>query len=365
MRIAFKHCAVIGLLAASPLAAQGQAVKVDAAPGKGWTHRPTGIELPALIAEVPRAVIADYSGRGWDIGGQYETAGRQTIVSLYVFESQVPDAAIAFESAQRAIIKPSKEMPANFLAQPVIVAPPMTFAPKGQPVQSGLKVVYSSTGTYKSSALALAAFGDHWLIKIRISSQVMSTAEVAQLLDRVIAEFDLPKDKVKQPVPASPIAPCPAMLGEMPKSKDMKVEKGQPLMNIVLGPASSDVGRSYDQGFDKPGYCRDAATAGDRAVYRQIGKDEAYIIPINDNGSAIHAERDVLAWSGGPNVKGSAPPTFNVYVTTPGSAYVFYPQDRLPPPQQAYDLISTSPLVVKNERTAKGDALDINPQFIP
>lgn len=367
-RLALMAVAVTAM-AGAPLRAELRDIKGTT--GKEWGHQPTNIAFPAAIAGIARSRILDSTKAEWDVFGNYQSTDGNDFVSLYVYETQLPDATIAFDEALKSI----RSRPANDLenfGNIGAVAPALSFALAGQEVKAGWRQTFALNGAnMRSTAIAVAPFGGSWLLKVRVSSRSRSATELDALLSQVLAEWGLPKDKVKQPE-ARPTLPCATPQSILPRSENVKFGTTQALMNVALGPAGGNVERLYGNGSPKPVYCLDSSLASGFSVYRSPDRVEQYIVPISDNGMFVQVEQDVLGSllafdpaDPGAVERKKADPDYTVSIFSPGATLVLLPQTTLPPPQQALELVAANKWVVNATRTQKNDEkIDINPEFI-
>ncbi len=360
-----------------PMTAQAQPTlrQISAPSDKAWTHKATGLAFPASIGAMSRGEIADLSNGEWDVFSRYTDAQANDELSIYVYETQLPDSGVWFQVSQRAMVEREK-----MIAQGVLkvlslgnITPmgnPVAFAPAGQTAKSGWRLSYSGTSDFKSSALALLPFGGHWLVKLRMSSKTKSAAELDAAFSSIIASMVWPTDKVTQPE-AYTVAACEKPLPALARSENVKFKTTQDLMNVALGPVGSDVARLYEQGGTKPVFCLDSKMADGTLIFRQKGDSENYWIAVGDNGTSVHVEKDILGSilafdPGDPTSmeRKAADPDYNVTLLSPGKAIVFQPQTTAPPPEQALEIVDRTDWVVSNIRSGEKDGMDINPRFI-
>jgi hypothetical protein len=92
------------IVAATPAAAQTRLTNDHST---AWAHLNSGLSLPSSLGGLPRVWVADFSAGAWDVIGNYETPGRSTIVSLFVYQSSVlhPLLPLMWRSAQSQQMK--------------------------------------------------------------------------------------------------------------------------------------------------------------------------------------------------------------------------------------------------------------------
>ncbi len=336
--------------------------------GKAWLHKSTGIAFPATLAGVDRTRIVDTTQDEWDVFSNYHSLDGNLFISLYVYETQLPEARISFDRAAKAI----SSRPANALESFGEIKPlsaPVVFAPAQGEAKSGVRQSFTLEGAQmRSTALAIFPYGGNWLIKVRISSRTNSGAETDALMTRVLTEWQPPKDKVKQRE-ATEIAPCAKPLGVLPRSENVTFKTTQDLMNVALSEAGSNVARTS---YLRPSYCLAEKTAEEPDVYQKLDDAGGYVIPISDNGTFIAAKPDLLgsllAYDPADPTsmdKKRADPDFIVTWSAPGLVLVSFPQTTLPPPEQALEITIRGDIVVSSKRTHDDkETININPKFI-
>jgi hypothetical protein len=359
---------VVTATEASPSLAQADYRDIEGKPGKAWQHQPTKIELPASIAGIERSRIIDTTRDEWDVFANYQSTDGNDFISLYVFESQLPDARISFEQSVKAITsRPAQDLENFGTIQDF--TPPIIFSPNENEPKAGVRQTFALTGaSMRSTAIAVFPYAGNWLIKVRISSRNRSAEAMDALLSQVLAEWKRPKDDVKQR-DANAIADCVKPLGTLPRSENVKFKKTQDLMNVALGPVGSNIARTS---YSRPVHCLAATMADGKPVFQQLDNPSAYVIPVSDNGAFIAAENDVLGSilafdPSDPTAmeKKRADPDFNIVLHTPGQVIVYHPQTTLPPPDQSVEIVDRTEWVAMGVRNHKdSEKIDINPKFI-
>lgn len=155
------------------------AMVAAAAPAQAetWRHARSSIalELPAsLRVGQERQLRQDGTDTIVQLGSGDEP------VTFYVYRAAYPSPALWFERARHALN-------ANLAATGQAVTPrPFTLA--GAAAPNGLREEIELPGQsgFRSTAIAIAAHGE-WLIKVRISSRSRNRAEIARLMDEVLA----------------------------------------------------------------------------------------------------------------------------------------------------------------------------------
>jgi len=154
------------------LAAQVQ----PAAAQELWSHQQSGISLPRTIGDMTLREERDISGGGnFDVALQYgDTA---TPVTLYVYRSAYPNAALWFERTRLAMNE--------HVGSGNREAAPRSFTLGGASAPNGLREEIELEGN-RSTAVALAQIGQ-WMMKVRITSTRLNRAEVGEAMDRILA----------------------------------------------------------------------------------------------------------------------------------------------------------------------------------
>jgi hypothetical protein len=353
---------LIGLaLASLLLAVSGQASAQRVEPmenpvGKDWTHPPSKLVFPATLIDNARSRIQSY-GSPSDVSAQYESEDRRFVVTVYVYQPAVLNAALWFGEARKPL-----EGRAIF-GKLTPLAPPSSFAAPGAKTANGMRIVYAADGQYKSTALAIATSGDGWLIKFRISSQTHSAAELDAKLSEAIAALGWPKD-TSGLAEAKQLLPCASARPFYQTSK--------PVTREGASAAAGLMGVRYllpvkDTATDKP-WCSDG-TVGQLGLYRRDGQEGQYLLALGDSGRGVLVEADSIGGmidaveeQNGKRSKGAKPsdPTYSVTFLAPGTATMFESQDRMPSPEQALAIVQAGKVIAEINRNGGAPQIIIN-----
>jgi hypothetical protein len=349
------------IVAATPAAAQTRLTNDHST---AWAHPNSGLSLPSSLGGLPRILVAELSAGAWDVIGNYETPGRSTIVSLFVYQSSVVTSPVAFDVAQRAIATNEARNP-GFLGQLTPFSGITSFAPGSKGAGSGLRAVYSSSGQYKSTGVALMPFGRDWLVKIRISSKDMDAAGLDALMDKVLAELALPAEKSAQPV-AAPVADCKTPMATLKKSKNVPQNSNSLADNLIssvlVGAGKDNAGEDDPKAPPKPiiwpDYCYSGRVETPQAagsLYRVDGKTGGYLLVVSDNATAIEVGPDIGSQLMSDKLQ------YQVSLTEPGVTSIYISQKTLPPPEQAIDIVTKGQVKTRvRKNVGSGDSVEIS-----
>jgi hypothetical protein len=327
-------------------------IKADAS--KAWEHKASSIIIPSTLGGIPRTSVVDFDRGEWDVAGEYELSGLSTVVTLYVYQAAIQDASIWFGEAQRPL-----EARKSQYGTVKALAPVAAFAPPGDLIASGLRVTYGADGPYRSTALAVAPLGDEWIVKLRLSSREKSPEQLDAMLSAVINEIAWPAKAVRHTL-AQPMKDCSVSLPDLPKSKPLK-DSGT---SAMFGGLFSLPGLMTpdEKSPPAPPYCRDTKFAGDLSVYHVEGATDRYLISLGDSGRAIFSEPDLLAALIATDAKKrkTSGASYTVRMVVPGTTTVFGAQDRLPPPEQAIEIVSAGHWASQTGRGKGNQTININ-----
>jgi hypothetical protein len=146
-----------------------------------WRHAPSGISLE-VPADLRIGTVTDARKDGTDVAVQLGTAG--TVLTFFVFRAAYPNPALWYERARHALTN-SFGLSSDWSPGP--------FALPGVAGSAGLReeidVSRAASPKYpgaRSTAVAVAGHGE-WLIKVRITSTSLDRAQIARLMDGVLA----------------------------------------------------------------------------------------------------------------------------------------------------------------------------------
>ncbi len=142
-----------------------------------WAHAESGVSLPRAIGEMRLGEIRDLSrGGGFDVILQY--GSERTPVTVYVYRSAYPNAAIWFERTRLAMNE--------HVGSGAASANPRPFTLGGSAAPNGLREEIDLPGG--ATAVAIAHRGQ-WILKMRMTSTELDRAALADRMDQLIAAF--------------------------------------------------------------------------------------------------------------------------------------------------------------------------------
>lgn len=316
------------------LAAQGAWAQAPAPAGwrtlevprtAAWKHAHTGMVLPAAPLGMTRTKLHDSTGDELDVMAEYKDHAAGMTATVYIYKTQLPDASLWFDRSFDTI----RLLPAWKVdpAAPAVVA---TFTPPGATVASGLIGAFDVDGLgHRGSALAVAPLGG-WLVKVRLSAVRLDGAATGERLRAFVGALRWPEASGGAR-PAKRIAACKAPLA-FKRAKLVKPDLAQSMLGGLLGSIST--GRAPAE-FN---YCREPGASVRYGVYRSEGSTSSYILAINDAGIALslqpslsltETKRKPSSWS------------MNLLDRTVVAVLPMF--NRLPPPEQAYQVATASP----------------------
>lgn len=305
---------------AQPAATTDIAVAADAA----WRHEPSGLNLPATIAGLPRVTLTRIEGAETDIVATYSSRTEGVIALVYLTRTQVPDAALWFDRALASIMAEQAGAPPPAVAG---------FTRPGASVASGLRMAMDDRANgMRSTTLATTAIGP-WLIKVRLGSNRLTPAELDARMTAFVADLGWPAEAPGARA-AAEIRPCPAPLRLRP-ARVLPQDMTNALIDSVAGST-----RPGEDPARPPLYCREAGATAEIGVYRPGGSNDVYLIAIGQEGSAITVGPaiDVGALLG----NGASRRRYSVTLLGTASTTPYGSFDRLPPPEQAMQLVRTT-----------------------
>lgn len=321
--------AAIGLLPVGMASAETRTIATAA--DENWSHSLSGISAPATIADMRRTAVQDYGTTEIDIAVQYGTRDLATIGTVFIFRPGGGSPSLWFDRARTAI--ETRDRFPNAASAPGRLS---TFVPPSGRNESGLKIVYDRPGPeWRSTGLAVVPAGA-WLAVIRLSSQTLDILALQHLLNTMIAATSWPK-VVAEASAASPIEACAAPLTF--DSATLVPQSGADKLSDALSPdietgllsAGIKDGRL---GSAQPVYCREGAATADYSVYRPDRAEDRYVIALSDAGRVVSVKPQ-FRLDGHKAV-------ITVSYMDLASRSLYQSFDRLPSPQQVFDLLNGS-----------------------
>ncbi len=325
--ILFIFFSVIAVFSSKNVMAQNGPNIIDADSHSSWLHKNSDVSLPPQLLGFKRGRIADYSNAQWDVAANYANADNDTELSVYIYQPAVQDVSLLFEQAKKSI-----EIRTSHYTNIVPLKPPYAFAPKGDPVASGLRVTFQTDGAHKSTALAVAPLGTQWAAKFRLSSASKNATELDALLNQFLDAFSWPEKAVPHR-PATLIKPCTTSFPEFKIAKPLK-DKNMGISSMIMAVVP-------DEGGDvqQPLCSENTQSLGSLyKVYRRDTAEQYYILALGDGGKALVAKYNVLATE--MNKKGKS--EYSVKLIVPGAVVTYPNYDALPSPSQALDIVQNA-----------------------
>ncbi len=258
------------LLLSAPVAAQRQ---IDLVPGEAWIHESTGFGFAPRVDGFDRQKLNDYGKTESDISFSYFDRSTGTTATVYVFRAGLPDVVVWGDRAEESIlINAPKYYGDTSPAQRRWSA----FSPWANSRNAGLRVVYPLSGkSLKSTGLALARHGD-WLIKIRMSSQRLDTAQLETRMSSFFTALGFPAPRM----PGKPVYQLKPCANPLPAARVNQVRldgQNANLPALFTPPALPD---------SRP-FCRETTTITNVTVYRPGGSMDTYVMALGDGGNSV------------------------------------------------------------------------------
>lgn len=324
-------CAV-SIACALPASAQEGRPPLEMRSGEPFRHANSGITLPMQLLDLPRTGGREYVQPQLDVLFTYKDAEGREELSVYVYRVIAAPPAVWFEEA----IRPIGERPA--FKRITEVELPVAFVPPGQTVTSGLRAAWTvSDSSVRSTALAIVPVGE-WLVKFRYSSRVHEATSLVRRLDEMIAGVGWPATIVPAPA-AARIVDCATPLKLSGESKPSNDDADHVLFDTSTA-AGMEIARIQHKPHGSPvvEWCRDGSAGAAGPVYRPLGSDNTYLIPLTDSGQAVWARPAFWEPSDKPG------PRWAVTHVLAGEMIGYDNRDRLPPPAQIDRIIQGAPL---------------------
>jgi len=264
-------CATLG----SPAAAQG---------GGEWRHEGSGISLPRQIGEMRLGNVRDASdGGNYDVIAQLGSGA--TPVTLYVYRSAYPNAALWFERTRLA-------MNAN-VGSDERRAEPSAITIGGASAPNGLREDIALSGApLRATSVAIIQAGQ-WLVKARISSSELDLPAVSARMDQLLGALRFASMPAPHPLRVpQPCSDSNRMSGE-PVTEMNEEILASALPSLIMSEAAAR--GSGGLAVDPSAWCRDATQVPLQygTVYR-ARDGGAWVTLLADSGRAVSAMRTDL-----------------------------------------------------------------------
>lgn len=322
-KVVFTACTALWLAGS---AAAGQE-PLSLLPGKSWTHRHSGISVPATLAGTPRERGMAFAEDDLDVGLSFTVGDAVESLTFYVFRDTNGGVPLWFAQAQWGIEN------RDAYGHPVIAVAPQTFVPPGQTVASGLKAIYTPKGgPYRSTGVMLFPVGE-WYVKVRASSQTRPPAELGKWMDAALAEIGWPTTIANGPL-AAPVTDCATPLVFEGESRDISGDMMQDAIGAALVSAAAGEAKKEPVAVQ---WCRDRKLEGNQAVYRANAATDAYLLAVGDNGNGIEVARSIGSLPGGAKDKALR---YGIMLHMAAQDINFASQDRLPSPDRILAIVN-------------------------
>ena len=250
------------------------------ATGQAWRHEASGISLQSVPDGLRLGQRSDSRGDGSDVVVQLGGSGET--VTLYVYRSAYPGAAIWFERTRLA-------MRAN-LGVPTSNVAPRSFTLGAATAPNGLReeIEAPGGGSWRATAVAIAQYGD-WMVKARITSRVADRDGVTRLMDALLASLRFPAAAP----PAHPLtvpSPCGDAHGMQGRAEGRSDSDAVMAGIMLVGVHAQARGR---EGLvaDPAAWCRDTSGHSAEIVSLYRRRDgRAWVALLGDSGLAAGAE---------------------------------------------------------------------------
>ncbi|HET9640602.1 MAG TPA: hypothetical protein VFP12_15490 [Allosphingosinicella sp.] len=317
--------------------AQAQGPRTIELPAKAaFKHRHSKVQLPPVLAGLPRTMAAEYEADQLDTTSEYATPDFSEAYTVYIYRNVAGGLPVWFDRARWML-----EQRAT-LGDPALNAAG-AFVPPGRTNASGMLASYAVTGKgYKSTGIALVPVGE-WLVKIRASSRTLTPSELEARMKSALAEIAWPKKMAPAPG-AAPILPCAtglALTGDAKPAEKDESSGAAMLVGALLGQVGA-TREAPGKAAPPPAthWCRDSIELAGAAVYRADEQADGYLIALGDAGRAVSAGRnggDVLLDSAEEKKAGGD--RYEVRLIFLAQTMTSRLLDRLPPPAQALAIV--------------------------
>jgi hypothetical protein len=338
--------AIAGVLLPVPAAAEPTPIEVAA--NATWQHDAAKVRFPPAIDGFRRTSIIDYGDQRFDVSARYFEEASQTLATLYLFRAPLPDVPLWHDRALISI-RPHEALGTPDHAAAVTT----TFTPPGSDVASGLLTVMPLSGrSARSTALAVFRQG-RWLIKVRMTSDELDTAQLKARLETLLAA--LPIEPIGTAQAATAMADCTDSMRFKNASR-----ADRPSSAVILSLAmAGDVGEALEQAGVSPDeeqalapLCRDAASQPNYGIYRRVGVDDRYVVGFGDAGVSAAVGRDGIVQS----LNDGSAKDFWVSFADPYKTSFYRGFKTLPTPAQAIAVIDGEEPLSSVERSADGNS---------
>jgi hypothetical protein len=321
------------MLCSGPAQAQAPGPRtIELSAKAGFRHRHSKIELPPVLAGLPRTKATEYEADQLDIISEYASSDLGEAYTVYIYRNVAGGLPVWFDRA-RWMMERRGDLGAATLHSSG------QFVPPGRTSASGLLATYAVTGKgYRSTGVALVPAGE-WLVKIRASSATLSPDQLDSKVKSVLAQIGWPKKM--DPAPAAvPVAACVSALAlsgdAKPAAKD-EDSLAESLMGALVGmAAASQEPAKRAEPRPAPKWCRDSAELAEAGIYRADEQKDGYFLALADAGRGVGVGRSAgHLLHEGTDDKKARPEKYEVQTILLSQTLTSGLLDRLPPPAQA------------------------------
>lgn len=316
--------AAAAIALAAPAASEPSKVQADNS--KSWKHKPTGARFTPTLAGLNRSEIVTYTGNDTDVAAQYGD-GQTLFVTVYLFRNVSGNIPVWFDRARTVVSYGDRygKLESSGIR---------TVAPKDHANATGLMESFTAEKNFRSTGLAIFPAGDFY-VKVRASSTLLHRDQLAELIARIVAEFDGAKDR--KSAAAVPVSDCATMLPARQPAKLATANEDERMMAALLGGLAQQIANTKEP-VSVPSYCREPGPARiEYGVYRPDGSDQRYMLALLDSGRAIFVGPDEL---GALVAEEKKPPRFGVSHVEIDRADTYPQFETLPTFEQVMELVA-------------------------
>lgn len=336
---------VVSLLASSAQA-QSELRTIEVPSTSGWQHAESELTVPAKPLGMTRNWLRASGPTEDDVISEYKDAMTGVTATLYVYKTQLPDAAIWFDRSLDTI----RALPMWRLAEaprPTVLAFARPDASMATGLISGFDV---NGGGQRGTALAIVPLNG-WLVKVRMSSPRLDGAAITERLRAFVAALRWPKSS-GEAQPAVPIEACPNALKLM-KAKMIKGDMSESLLGGLLAAVSTSRTPARPLGGTSV-YCKEAIDGMRYGMYRANASSNSYILALGDAGIALSLQ-PTLTMDQLARKESTKSTRWSMSLLNGRNIGVLPIFDRLPPPEQAFRVAMSDRPAVSMSVGAKKD----------
>ena len=357
MKVWKQWIGVAASVAALALPAPGAAQqRLELPEGSAWTHPHAGVAFPAVLDGRVRSGASAFANDFLDVAASYRTDDAGEEISLFVFRNTNGSGAVWLAQARAQI--EARDIYANptltFPVEPVAI---------GDHAAAGALAVYAAGegSDYTSTAVALFEMGG-WYAKLRGSSKSLDPADLREAMLAAVSAIGWPEDAAFAAA-QSPVANCAVALTFKRKSKDVKTDTTDAILQSVFGSLIQKkiAEAQAEKAETKPtgSYCLDSVLTPTQRVYRFNAASDAYLIAPGDSGRAILVGRSAAAdLKSQLDERKSSKERYEVQLVLPDQRIYYRLQDRLPSPTRAIELVEAQ--ATTSTVTTWGDDTNVN-----